>query len=108
MVSIEAWRSSIGRHHNVKLSNLNKASKLHNARSKASFALSTLLATVLCSALIGTLLRIGCVETNPGPTENYEGKFISHFIININEIAKNKSISLLNIMDDNNFETLFY
>ena len=90
MVSIEAWRSSIGRHNSVKLKNLNKASKLHNTRNAASLALSSLLATVLCAALIGTLLRIGCVETNPGPTQNYQGKFISHIIIGIKE---NKSIS---------------
>ena len=88
MVSIEAWRSSIGRHNNVKLNNSSKASKVHDSRNVATHALSSLVATVVCAAVIGTLLRIGCVETNPGPMQNNQGKFISHFIIHTNDVAQ--------------------
>ena len=74
MISIETWRPSIGRHNNVKLKSLNKARKLPDSANAACLSLSTLLFTVFCAVVIGTLLRIRCVETILGPTQNHEGK----------------------------------
>ena len=77
MISIEAWRSSIGMNHNCKVNNINRASKCLNTVNAASLSLSCLLLTVMSAAVIGTLLRIGCIETNPGPTggDSKNGKF---------------------------------
>ena len=76
MISIEAWRSSIGRHINCKINNINRVSKYLNTANDASLALSCLLLTVYSAQVIGTLLKIGCIETNPGPKEHLkEGKF---------------------------------
>ena len=76
MISIEAWRSSIGVHNNCKINHINRVSKCLNTLNSASLLLSSLLFTVLSAAVIGTLLRIGCIETNPGPTGGCnEGKF---------------------------------
>ena len=74
MVTTEAWRSSIGLHHHVKHNRFCKASKMHNTSNEVCLAISTLFATVMSAALIGTLLRIGCIETNPGPTQKDDGK----------------------------------
>ena len=80
MISIEAWRSSIGVHNNCKINNINRVSKRLNTLNAASLSLSSLLLTVLSAAVIGTLLRIGCIEPNPGPTGGCnEGKFENHF-----------------------------
>ena len=82
MISIEAWRSSIGVHHNCKINNINRASKCLNTLNAASLSLSCLLFTVLSASVIGTLLRIGCIEANPGPTGGgNEGKVQTHFQI---------------------------
>ena len=80
MVSIEAWRAAIGRHNKSKPNATNKTSKLHSTLWAPSLRVSILVATVMSAALIGTLLRIGGVETNPGPTQNDEGKHTIYFV----------------------------
>ena len=83
MVSIEVWRSAIGSYNTVKLNRLNRIKQTQNIANAASLAVSTLLATVLPEDLIGTLLRIGCIEANPGPRHDHEGNYKHNITIDI-------------------------
>ena len=68
MITIEAWRSSIGRHH---VTGVHGHKRIQTSNSIASTAIIVGLAikTAFVSAkLISILLIIGCVESNPGPT----------------------------------------
>ena len=75
MITIQAWRSSIGAYNGFKIRSSNKVNKAQNFSIAASLSISTLIATLMSAKLIGTLLMIGCVEANPGPiTGINEGK----------------------------------
>ena len=75
MITVQAWRSSIGAYNGFKMKSANKINKAQNFASAATLSVSTLIATLMSAKLIGTLLMIACVETNPGPiTGINEGK----------------------------------
>ena len=69
MISIGAWRATIGHHLKGRISTTNKTAKLQNIPSTSIFAISILSLTIMSAALISTLLIIGGVESNPGPTD---------------------------------------
>ena len=67
MITTEAWRASIGSHHNCRTSSLNIVIKgIIASNGSNGFGLS-LGCTVLSAQLIAVLLIIGGVEANPGP-----------------------------------------
>jgi hypothetical protein len=75
MITIQAWRSSIGAYNGFKMKSSSKVNKATNFASDSTLAVSALIATLMSAKLIGTLLIIGCVEANPGPiTGVNEGK----------------------------------
>ena len=77
MISIEAWRCSIGSHNSLNGKHVFK----HDNSSKpgiatgATFLRSSLGSAFMSAILIAILLVIGCVEINPGPKDGRkEGK----------------------------------
>ncbi len=75
MITIEAWRSSIGAYNGFKIRSANKINKAKNMANAATLTSSALVVTALSAKLIGILLMIGCVEANPGPIgSTNEGK----------------------------------
>ena len=67
MITIQAWRASIGAHSGFKMRSTNKVNKDQNFAIAATLSVSTLIATLMSAKLIGTLLMNGCVEANPWP-----------------------------------------
>ena len=73
MISIEAWRCSIGFHNSFSGRHVFKQdnSSKNGIATGATFLRSSLGSTFISAKLIGILLVIGCVESNPGP---YNGR----------------------------------
>ena len=63
MISVEAWRLSIGSFHSIRVKSL--SSKLND---KDWTSITNVSCYILSAALITMLLLIGGVESNPGPT----------------------------------------
>ncbi len=75
MITIEAWRSSIGTYNGFKIKSANKTNKAKIMANAATLTSSALVVMALSAKLIALLLMIGCVESNPGPIgEANEGK----------------------------------
>ena len=68
MITIEAWRSSIGRHHNTGVHGQKRLETSNSIASTAIIVGSAIRTTFVSAKLISILLLIGCVEPNPGPT----------------------------------------
>ena len=69
MISIEAWRSCIGCHNIFSGRHVFKQDKPAKGgiATGAIFLRSSMGSTFKTAKLIGILLLIGCVESNPGP-----------------------------------------
>ena len=75
MITIEAWRVSIGTYNGFKITSTNKFNRANNIANANTFAVYALSATIMTAKLISMLLMIGSVETNPGPDRgSNEGK----------------------------------
>ena len=68
MITIEAWRSSIGRNHNTGINGMKRVNISNPIASTAILVGSVMRTTAVSSRLISILLLIGYVESNPGPT----------------------------------------
>ena len=77
MITIEAWRCSIGCHNIFSGHHTFKERGLNNdgISTGANYIRSSLGSTLRPVIVIAMLLLIGCVESNPGPTHGQaEGK----------------------------------
>ena len=67
MISVEAWRMSIGSYNRHKITDTSTLTK--NSTNCATCLALMMTLTIMASALINTLLVIGGVEANPGPQQ---------------------------------------
>ena len=67
MISTAAWRSSIGSFHRIKLQTTQNRVSTDTSTKSAWFDLAFVL-MIMSASLINTLLIIGSIEQNPGPT----------------------------------------
>ena len=72
MISIEAWRCSIGRHVvDIGLHKFKENTQLNNGiKIGANYVRSSMGSGLRSAKLIAILLLIGCIESNPGPTHD--------------------------------------
>ena len=71
MISIEAWRCSIGCHSITTGHHTFKKSEQNNdgISTGANYIRTSMGSAIRPATLIAMLLLIGCVESNPGPTQ---------------------------------------